>query len=458
MSSNSVKDLYGRILPSSKKQINDKTKLLEKAVNDSIKIVEKKLEDTTKNLEEKLDQLEHHIEESNEQISNIEFALNEINLLVENARRDSRENGQGVKDYIEKALAELNSTVETLKDNLWNDISDLKKMTADDLEVIKNKQTEISNQLKKPRYTYNNDYERAVIASFYKAYEQEDYKERFLKLVSGLEDQDVEIIVRILQRQILVKNTMHKSIDIFTEEEQNQIIKIDRELKQGIFKVSDDMYCFKHYLLPIRHFEASVFIYKHGIDCIENLEAISNKDVLDVGGFIGDSILILKPLTNQRVISFEATSENFCLMKQTVKMNHLDNVILEKLALGKEKGKMTISLAGSSSSFQINSACTVNGTEEVAVDTLDAYMEGKDIDVGLIKVDIEGAEQAFMEGAKKTIKKFKPVLLMSIYHNADDFFNIKPIIEGWNLGYKFKIHKPVDYSISREVLLVAEVR
>ena len=85
-------------------------------------------------------------------------------------------------------------------------------------------------------------------------------------------------------------------------------------------------------------------------------------------------------------------------------------------------------------------------------------MEGTDIEVGLIKVDIEGAEQDFLAGARKTIEKHKPVLLMSIYHNADDFFDIKPIIESWNLGYKFRIHKPVDYSVSREVLLIAEVR
>ena len=63
-----------------------------------------------------------------------------------------------------------------------------------------------------------------------------------------------------------------------------------------------------------------------------------------------------------------------------------------------------------------------------------------------------------MRGARRTIEKYKPVLLMSIYHNADDFFNIKPMIESWNLGYKFRIHKLIDYSVSREVLLIAEVK
>ena len=105
-----------------------------------------------------------------------------------------------------------------------------------------------------------------------------------------------------------------------------------------------------------------------------------------------------------------------------------------------------------------NEQLQITGAESVPLGTLDRYEETHPMDVGLIKVDIEGAEQSFLRGARRTIEKYKPVLLMSIYHNADDFFNIKPMIESWNLGYKFRIHKPIDYSVSREVLLIAEVR
>ena len=306
---------------------------------------------------------------------------------------------------------------------------------------------QISDQLKliPQKYEYDNDYERKVIDSFYEIYER-------------LDSEDVEEIVKILQRQRLIKDTMGQKIDLFTEEEQKLILEMDRELKQQVFRVADDMYCYKHYFLPIPHFEASVFVYKHGIDCIEHPEKLQNKDILDVGGYIGDSILVLKPLTSRRVYSFEATEKNFALMKKTIELNHLENVIPERMALGSEKGVMEMKLAGSSSAFHENGIVTVTGTENVEVDTLDAYMEGKNIEAGLIKVDIEGAEQDFLKGARKTIEKQKPVLLMSIYHNADDFFDIKPIIESWNLGYKFRIHKPVDYSVSREVLLIAEVR
>lgn len=304
---------------------------------------------------------------------------------------------------------------------------------------------------------YNNHYERKVIQSFYEMQKRPDFQQKFQRLVDGLADDDIALIVKILQRQQIVKDS-DKAIDLFSQEEQQAIKAIQRELGREIFQVSDNMFCFRHYFLPVRHFEASVFIYKHGIECIENTDALKNKDILDVGGFIGDSILVLKSLTNNRVISFEAISEHYELMKQTIALNHLDNVIAEKMALGRENGFTTIEIAGSSSAFKTNDAVTVKESEQVPLKTLDSYMKGTDIVPGLIKVDIEGAEQDFMEGAKETIARYKPVLLMSIYHNADDFFNIKPIIESWNLGYKFRIHKPVDYSVSREVLLIAEVR
>lgn len=353
-------------------------------------------------------------------------------------------------DQLEESNKKCFSDIEKKLDGLKQSISQTDKKFAEIRALL--------NQIGH-RYFYNNDYEREAIASFYEMYERDDFKDVFLRLISGLEEDDIAKISLILHRQRLAKESVGE-VDFFTPEEQEQILAVKRYLSNQIFRVAEDMYCYRHYLLPVRHFESSVFYYKHGIDCICNLPAIRNKDILDVGGFIGDSILVLKPLTDKCVVSFEAVSQNYELMKRTVEMNQLENVVLEKMALGSKRCEVTIEVAGSSSSLEPNTVVKVTGEEKVQMDTLDSYMEnsGRELDVGLIKVDIEGAEQDFMAGAKKTIEKFRPVLLMSIYHNADDFFNIKPIIEEWNLGYRFRIHKPVDFSVSREVLLIAEVR
>ena len=88
--------------------------------------------------------------------------------------------------------------------------------------------------------------------------------------------------------------------------------------------------------------------------------------------------------------------------------------------------------------------------------TVDDYVNDNNLDVGLIKVDIEGAEPLFLEGAKQTIIKQRPVLLLSIYHSAHDFFELKPLIESWGVKYKYRIYKPAIETATLEILLIAE--
>ena len=69
---------------------------------------------------------------------------------------------------------------------------------------------------------------------------------------------------------------------------------------------------------------------------------------------------------------------------------------------------------------------------------------------------MEGFEQQVLHGAQQTIQTQRPTLLISIYHNADDFFSIKPWIENLNLGYRFKLFKPTNTAILAGLLLIAE--
>lgn len=89
--------------------------------------------------------------------------------------------------------------------------------------------------------------------------------------------------------------------------------------------------------------------------------------------------------------------------------------------------------------------------------TLDKYVKENNIEVGLIKVDIEGFEQIFLKGAINTIVEQKPALILSIYHSYEDFMEIKNIIENLNLGYKISICKVPTEFVLLEVKLIAEV-
>lgn len=311
------------------------------------------------------------------------------------------------------------------------------------------------------KYLYQNVYEAKAVSSFDRAYRQPGFEERFLKLIRNLNADEIAKIVCILQRQRLSMAAEGKQTDLYLIEEQEAVKRMKCYMENHIFKVSEKLFCYDQYLLPRNHFEASVFYYKHGIDKLQETSTayIRGRDIVDAGGFYGDSVLILEELQPRNIYTFECIKENYNVLKETLKINHIKNCIAENIALGAEEGEVVFDVKGSQSNMHtIDYLKHIEGQEKVKVITLDSYVETNKLEVGLIKVDIEGAEQQFLQGAKKTIALQKPVMLISIYHNADDFFDIKPMIESWNLGYQFSIHKPCDYSVSREVLLICEAQ
>lgn len=281
-----------------------------------------------------------------------------------------------------------------------------------------------------------------------------NFKNLYNNLISGLNKESVETVNRILTRFQQIDSGGSKPL--FTSSELKRLDTLRRNFR--VLKLNDNCFVWKDYFLPIDHFEASVFFYQNGITNIKNPERLKNKDIIDVGGFIGDSALIFSNYTNKKVYSFEPSSHNFELMQKTISMNKKNNIVPVKLGLGSKNQNAQISVTGGSglkTDQSTSEKFSSESTELIKITTLDQYVNENKLDVGLIKVDIEGNEQDFLKGAENTIKKQKPFLLISIYHNPSDFFNIKPKIESWNLGYNFEIVKCTDGQICAETLLVA---
>jgi len=391
----------------------------------------------------------------------VDYRINEFNKRITNVDKNIIDVNKNIAD-VDKNITNVRkqgNNVEQRILNIERNLSEINVYLQKSLHAGNEccrKITEFGNHIPK-KVLYNNDFERKVIQSFYDINVNSDFKEKFMALVKGLDPESIETVVRILKRQQTIKNTEGQDLDIWTREEQERILSLKEDFEAERFKVADDLYCYKNYFLPINHFEASVFFDKHGLTLVDNIEYLKDKDIIDAGAYIGDSILIFAPLTKQKVYSFEAVKENYDLMLKTIEINGIKNAVPEKLALGSRKGTITINYSGSSSSVTEHLVAKTLYKEEVRVITLDEYVDEHKLKVGLIKVDIEGFEQELLKGAEKTIKEQKPILLLSIYHNADDFFSIKPKIESWDLGYKFIIHKPKDYTLSREVLLICQI-
>ncbi len=290
---------------------------------------------------------------------------------------------------------------------------------------------------------------------------QLDFSAKYIKLIEGLDTQSVRTVNRILTRQTTILASNAKFYDLYTTDEQQGLRELKENLNDQILQISDDLFAWKNYLLPIKSFGAPVFYYKYGMQEVETIARIKGKTIMDVGGFIGDSALIFEELEPDKIYAFEPSPDTFELMKKTLELNGLKNVIPENLALGAEKGECTLYVDnGDGQGTGIIKKGTVHYSKEIKVPlmTLDDYVADHKIEnIGLIKADIEGAEPDFLAGAKKTISEQKPILLICIYHNAHDFFEIKPLIESWNLGYRFKIYRPILGGAHADTLLIAEI-
>lgn len=298
---------------------------------------------------------------------------------------------------------------------------------------------------------YQHDWEKEFIKRNYMDFFNNFKESELNNLLSGLDPESQKTINKIVYRLNKLKKENFKNIDIFDEYEQKQQSDLFENFYSKIQKIDDNLFVYKNYKLPIKHFEASVFYNFHSIDKFISKEKIYNKNILDVGAFIGDSALVFQSLNPLKIFSFEANPLNFDLMQRTIKLNNLNNVYPYCEALSDAKGSVQLSIDGSCSSI-----ISKTNILSVTSNTLDNFIENNNLQIGLIKVDIEGGEPYFLKGAQNTIKKQQPYMLLSIYHNWSDFVNIKPMIESWNLGYNFQVVKAIDNSIVLETLLLCE--
>jgi FkbM family methyltransferase len=234
--------------------------------------------------------------------------------------------------------------------------------------------------------------------------------------------------------------------ELYTEEE----LKIRKQCEHYLSEtrqINHECWELDKYKLPVSLFDPTVFFHKYGLKTLKTTDTISTKAIFDIGCYVGDSALVFHEFFPDNVIySFEPNPDYYKMAIKTIEWNNLNNVVLEPLGFG-DKAEQ-VSMIGQS---------IVNGKGQCVIDTLDNYVEKHDIQVGLIKADIEGYEQKFLAGAYKTIAKQKPVLQIAIYHTYDDFFHIKPLIESWNLGYKFDFFKGIDLWSTGEIFLFCEV-
>lgn len=194
----------------------------------------------------------------------------------------------------------------------------------------------------------------------------------------------------------------------------------------------------------------------------EDKEFIKNKDLIDAGAYIGDTSLPLSKFTNKKVWAFEPFDESFDLLEEHVKINNIDNIVPVKKSVGSIDGEKTLFITGDDFSG-ITSKPDIRSWEswdelKVQECTVDQFVKENDLDLGYINVDVEGGELDLLNGAINTIKSQKPILAISIYHQASDFFDIIPWINNLGLGYEFELVKENPNYFLQETMVIARCK
>jgi FkbM family methyltransferase len=141
--------------------------------------------------------------------------------------------------------------------------------------------------------------------------------------------------------------------------------------------------------------------------------------ILDVGANIGYYSLIFSRLTGTtgKVICFEPTDFYGKVLRSNIEVNKYTNLEIVKVGLSNKEEEINIHIGGSTASIHNPGNFLNESVENIHVTTLDNFIESHPLNkIDLIKLDVDGHEPIFFEGAWKTIEKFNPIIMMEVSH------------------------------------------
>jgi FkbM family methyltransferase len=146
---------------------------------------------------------------------------------------------------------------------------------------------------------------------------------------------------------------------------------------------------------------------------------------IDCGAYDGKSVVDFIFYTKgkyQKILAYEPDIANFSLCRKN--LADLDNVFLFNCGLADSEGDFWFDNRGTQSSKFVDSKSD-DSFIKVHTVKLDSLI---DEPVSFIKMDIEGAEYSALLGAAELLRKHKPKLAISVYHNDEDLIRIPVLL------------------------------
>ena len=165
----------------------------------------------------------------------------------------------------------------------------------------------------------------------------------------------------------------------------------------------------------------------HHLEPYKSILGLGDNEVyVDLGAYRGDTVSEFLSQTNgyNKIYAVEPDVKNFSKLEDV----YGDIAICINAAASDRVGEITFSIERGRSSHIAKSGKVI---PSVTVDSI--------LDNGpatYIKLDVEGNEIAALDGAKDTIKNYKPKLCVAAYHRFDDIINIPMHILNMRPDYK----------------------
>ncbi|GKG94689.1 hypothetical protein CE91St38_26970 [Desulfovibrionaceae bacterium] len=171
------------------------------------------------------------------------------------------------------------------------------------------------------------------------------------------------------------------------------------------------------------------------------IDVLPGDHVLDCGACYGDTALLFAAKAGERgrVLSFEPHPDIGRLFLHNMKRNpHLaGRMSMMPAATGNTRdGELVLNLCGPGS--YLGDGVAVLRKARVPMTCLDDEMVRRQWPrVDFIKMDVEGAELATLQGAERILRGCRPKLAVCLYHKPEDFLLIPRFLHGLDLGYRF---------------------
>ena len=189
-------------------------------------------------------------------------------------------------------------------------------------------------------------------------------------------------------------------------------------------------------------------LYWYGADYYEPISLLVFKELLgpkhtifDIGANVGlYSLMAAHACPGLTVVAFEPNPKNAATARQNVDANGFQRIIkVEEIALSDQDGTAHLYLHNSDMSASLEADFQRHQNKRrdcvpVRTTKLDSYVTAMGgLGPSLLKVDVEGHEASFLNGARQTIQQFKPDMILEVLHPYSREHSL--FLKG--LGYRF---------------------